>query len=96
MEETGERYRMSVRARKMRSMITPMPSAAGVAQRPDATAQRDALIPVTRPALPDAGRYARYVQGIFDRAWMTNAGPLVQELVCPVDRRVEDPEPARA
>jgi dTDP-4-amino-4,6-dideoxygalactose transaminase len=70
----------------MRSMITPMPPAAGVDPRPDATAQRDALIPVTRPTLPDAGRYARYVQGIFDRAWMTNAGPLVQELTA----RLED------
>jgi dTDP-4-amino-4,6-dideoxygalactose transaminase len=38
------------------------------------------MIPVTQPALPDAGKYARYVAGVFGRARFTNDGPLVQEL----------------
>jgi dTDP-4-amino-4,6-dideoxygalactose transaminase len=67
-------------------MITQTPSNVGFPPRPDATPQPGTLIPVTKPALPDAGRYARYVQGIFDRAWMTNAGPLVKELTA----RLED------
>ncbi len=38
------------------------------------------MIPVTRPYLPDRKKYEAYLDGIYDRAWLTNNGPLVQEL----------------
>jgi len=38
------------------------------------------LIPVNRPALPPLEEYTRRLEGIWDRAWLTNDGPLVLEL----------------
>lgn len=38
------------------------------------------MIPVTKPYLPDLGRYQKYVEEIFARGWLTNNGPLLQEL----------------
>ena len=38
------------------------------------------MIPVNKPYLPDLGKYQRYIEGIYDRAWLTNNGPMVQEL----------------
>ena len=37
---------------------------------------------VTKPYLPERNRYQRYLDGVFDSAWLTNNGPLVQELTC--------------
>lgn len=38
------------------------------------------MIPVTKPFLPPAEQYNTYLQEIWSREWLTNNGPLVQEL----------------
>jgi dTDP-4-amino-4,6-dideoxygalactose transaminase len=38
------------------------------------------MIPVTKPFLPPVEEYERYVRDIFKRNWLTNNGPLVNEL----------------
>lgn len=38
------------------------------------------MINVTQPYLPPHGEYERYLKGIWERKWLTNHGPLVQEL----------------
>ena len=38
------------------------------------------MIPVTRPYLPDQRRYQTYIDQIFQRNWLTNNGPLVNDL----------------
>jgi dTDP-4-amino-4,6-dideoxygalactose transaminase len=38
------------------------------------------MINVTKPFLPDLAEYKKYIDGIWDRAWLTNNGPLVNEL----------------
>ena len=38
------------------------------------------MIPVTRPYLPDKEKYQKYIDQIFSRNWLTNNGPLVNEL----------------
>ena len=38
------------------------------------------MIPVNKPYFPDLGKYQRYIEGIYDRAWLTNNGPMVEEL----------------
>jgi len=38
------------------------------------------MIPVTKPFLPPIDDYQRYIKGIWDRNWLTNNGPLVNEL----------------
>jgi dTDP-4-amino-4,6-dideoxygalactose transaminase len=38
------------------------------------------MIPVTKPFLPPREDYNRYLDGIWDRNWLTNNGPLVNEL----------------
>lgn len=43
------------------------------------------MIPVTKPYLPSRDKLDRYIDGIYERAWLTNNGPLVQELT----RRLE-------
>jgi dTDP-4-amino-4,6-dideoxygalactose transaminase len=43
------------------------------------------MIPVTRPYLPSREKLDRYLDGIYERNWLTNNGPLVQELT----RRLE-------
>lgn len=37
------------------------------------------MIPVTKPYLPDQEKYLQYIAGIYERQWLTNNGPLVQE-----------------
>ncbi len=37
------------------------------------------MIPHSRPFLPPHEEYSRYTQGIWQRQWLTNNGPLVQE-----------------
>ncbi len=38
------------------------------------------MIPVTKPFLPPKAEYDRYLEGIWQRNWLTNNGPLVNEL----------------
>lgn len=38
------------------------------------------MINVTKPFLPPIGKYQEYVEGIWERNWITNHGPLVTEL----------------
>ena len=38
------------------------------------------MIPVTKPFLPPAHEYQKYLDGIWHRNWLTNNGPLVNEL----------------
>lgn len=38
------------------------------------------MIPVTKPYLPSREKLDRYIDGIYERQWLTNNGPLVQEL----------------
>ncbi len=38
------------------------------------------LIPVTKPYLPSKDKYKEYVDKIYESGWVTNNGPLVQEL----------------
>jgi len=38
------------------------------------------MIPVTKPYLPDRKKLDKYIDGIYERGWLTNNGPLVQEL----------------
>lgn len=38
------------------------------------------MIPVTKPFLPPLATYQAYVEGIWQRNWLTNNGPLVNEL----------------
>ncbi|MBE0505972.1 MAG: DegT/DnrJ/EryC1/StrS family aminotransferase [Marinospirillum sp.] len=44
------------------------------------------MIPVTRPYLPSREKLDQYIDGIYERNWLTNNGPLVQELT----QRLED------
>ncbi len=37
------------------------------------------MIPVTKPYIPDLKDYQECVKGIFERQWLTNNGPLLQE-----------------
>jgi len=38
------------------------------------------MIPVTKPYLPSIEKYQHLLEGIYQRAWLTNAGPLYKEL----------------
>lgn len=38
------------------------------------------MIPVTKPFLPPREAYNHYLDGIWERNWLTNSGPLVNEL----------------
>lgn len=44
------------------------------------------MIPVTRPYLPNREKLNKYIDGIYERQWLTNNGQLAQELT----RRLED------
>ncbi len=37
------------------------------------------MIPVTKPYLPPQYKYLKYIEGIYERQWLTNNGPLVQD-----------------
>ena len=43
------------------------------------------MVPVTKPYLPSRARLDDYIDGIYERAWLTNNGQLVRELT----RRLE-------
>jgi dTDP-4-amino-4,6-dideoxygalactose transaminase len=38
------------------------------------------MIPVTKPYLPQREAYEQYIKDIWQRGWLTNNGPLVNEL----------------
>jgi dTDP-4-amino-4,6-dideoxygalactose transaminase len=38
------------------------------------------MIPVTKPYLPNREKLKQYIDGIYERQWLTNNGQLVQEL----------------
>lgn len=38
------------------------------------------MIPVTKPYLPNREKLEKYIDGIYERNWLTNNGPLLQEL----------------
>src|SRR5690242_6332974 len=38
------------------------------------------MIPVTKPFLPPIKEFEKYIKGIWKRQWLTNNGPLVNEL----------------
>lgn len=38
------------------------------------------MIHVTSPYLPSMKKYIKYIEGIYERKWLTNNGPLVKEL----------------
>ena len=44
------------------------------------------MIPIVKPYLPPIDKYKRYLEGIYSRNYLTNRGPLVQEL----EKRLED------
>ena len=44
------------------------------------------MIPVTKPYLPSREKLDKYIDGIYERHWLTNNGQLVQELT----HRLED------
>ena len=38
------------------------------------------MIPVTKPYLPSRERLDAYIDGIYERRWLTNNGPLMRQL----------------
>lgn len=44
------------------------------------------MIPVTKPYFPSREKFDKYIDGIYERQWLTNNGQLVQELT----KRLED------
>lgn len=38
------------------------------------------IIPITKPFLPPLAEYQKYLEGIWQRQWLTNMGPLASEL----------------
>jgi len=46
------------------------------------------MIPVVRPHLPSREKLAEYIDGIYERQWVTNNGPLLQELTVRLKRHL--------
>ncbi|MEM5549628.1 DegT/DnrJ/EryC1/StrS family aminotransferase [Pseudoalteromonas neustonica] len=46
------------------------------------------MINVTTPYLPPIEKYIKYVEGIYNRKWLTNSGPLTQELTVRIEERL--------
>lgn len=47
------------------------------------------MIPVTKPFLPPQAQYQKYLDGIWSRNWLTNNGPLVNELELRLKKRLQ-------
>lgn len=47
------------------------------------------MINVTKPYLPDIKKYNKYLKRIYDTKWLTNNGPLVQELKVRLEEYLE-------
>ena len=46
------------------------------------------MIPVTKPFLPPLEEYTKKLEGIYERNWLTNDGPLVRELEARLSERL--------
>ena len=46
------------------------------------------MIPVTQPFLPPRAEYEALLDGIWDRVWLTNNGPLVHQFQAQVAQRL--------
>ena len=46
-------------------------------------------IPVTRPYVPSLAGYETYLKQVLDRSWLTNNGPLVQQLTARLEARLK-------
>ena len=46
------------------------------------------MIPVTKPYLPSREKLNQYIDGIYERNWLTNNGPLVQELTARLEKHL--------
>ena len=51
------------------------------------------MIPVTKPFLPPRHEYDELLDGIYERCWLTNNGPLVHELEGALGTRLDVPAP---
>ena len=51
------------------------------------------MIPVTKPFLPPREEYDALLDGIYERCWLTNNGPLVHDLEEALAARLEAPTP---
>lgn len=49
------------------------------------------MIPVTKPFIPPIAEYTRYLKGIWKRTWLTNNGPLVNELEISLKEHLQVP-----
>jgi len=47
------------------------------------------MIPVTKPFLPPLDEYKKYIDGIYEREWLTNNGPLVNELELQLRKKLD-------
>jgi len=41
--------------------------------------KQNILYPIVKPVLPPLAKYTQYIESVFDRNWLTNNGPLLQE-----------------
>jgi len=54
------------------------------------------MIPVTKPHLPEIGRYIRYIERCYENNQLTNNGPLAQELKARLEEYLgAEPPPGR-
>jgi dTDP-4-amino-4,6-dideoxygalactose transaminase len=51
------------------------------------------MIPVAKPYLPSREKLNQYLDGIYERNWQTNNGPLVQELTSRLEEYLGGREP---
>ncbi len=49
------------------------------------------MIPVTKPFLPPKAEFDRLLEGVWSRNWLTNNGPLVNELELQLKRYLQVP-----
>jgi len=47
------------------------------------------MIPVTKPFLPPLEEYKKYIEGIWQRQWLTNMGPLASDLEMKLKQHLE-------
>ena len=47
------------------------------------------MIPVTKPFLPPKEEYLKYIDGIWNRQWLTNMGPLASQLEIELKERLD-------
>jgi dTDP-4-amino-4,6-dideoxygalactose transaminase len=49
------------------------------------------MIPVTKPFAPPITEYTRYLEGVWQRNWFTNNGPLVNDLELKIKKKLDVP-----